>query len=78
MDSGDFIEQDQAENLANFRYGLEAVEGVGLMWSGGLHYRQLQIAQQPVVIINQGQVDCDALLHGGVRKRSATPGRLAL
>jgi len=46
--------------------------------SGGLHERQLQSARQTVVIVNQGQVDCNALLHGGIRKPLDNPRAMSL
>jgi hypothetical protein len=39
----DFIEQHEAENLANTGYGLQQIQGVGIVMLGGFEERELQV-----------------------------------
>jgi hypothetical protein len=45
----DFVEQHEAEELADPGHGLQQIEGVGLMAFGGLDDREFYAAQQLVV-----------------------------
>jgi hypothetical protein len=46
------------------------------MLLGGLPNGQLQIPQQLVIIVNQSEINCDALLHGGLRKPLSHPSAI--
>jgi hypothetical protein len=72
------VEQHPTHNLANAGDGLQPVERLRIRLLGCLDDRQLAIVQQPIVGVNEGQVDVDTLLHGGIRApfRHAIPIRL--
>lgn len=62
------VEQYQTQELANTWYRAQPIEGVGLVLVGGVDNVELQVAEQVVVVIDQREVDCDALLHGRIGK----------
>lgn len=68
VDGVDVVEQYKTENLADAWDGLPQRQGVGVMRLGGFADGQFHVAAQLVVVVNQGQVDCDTLLHGGCGK----------
>jgi hypothetical protein len=68
VDVVDFVEQYETENLADAWYGLQQIQGVGVMLFGGFEDGQFHVAEQLVVVVNQGKVDFDTLLHGGLGK----------
>ena len=63
-----FIQEHETEDLANARDSLEQVQGVGIMLLGRRDNGQFQIPQQLIIIVDQGEVDFDTLLHGGIRE----------
>jgi hypothetical protein len=64
----DFVEPHEAENLANARYGLQQVQGVGIRLLRGLDDGEFQITEQLIIKGDQDQVDLDILLHRGIGK----------
>ena len=64
----DFLQQHATADLAHAGNGLEPIEGVGIGLLGRRDTRQRQSPQQIILVPNQGQVDFDALLDGGLRK----------
>ena len=77
VDVVDFIEQHEAEDLAD----------PGTVWSRdrfgrhvlrGFQNREFQVSEQRIIIGNQRQVDFDSLMHGRVGKAFSDPSRLAL
>jgi hypothetical protein len=72
------IQEHETENLANARDGLEQVQGVGIMLFGRGDNGQFQVPQQLVIIVNQGEVDLDAFLDGGIGKPLGDPSAIRL
>ena len=62
------LEQHEAEELAETRNRLPQIQRVSVMVCGRLDAREFDIAPQLVLRGAQGQVDLDALLHGGIDK----------
>jgi hypothetical protein len=68
VDVVDFVEQDETEKLADAWDGVPQLQGVGVLLFGGVEDGQFHVAAPRVVGVNQGKVDCDTLLHGGLGK----------
>jgi hypothetical protein len=64
VDVMDFIEQHEAEDVANARDGLQQVEGIGIMLLGGFEDREFEVLEQGILIGDQVQIDRDGFLHG--------------
>jgi len=60
------IQQHETKDLADTRNCLEHVQGVGIMLRGRLHNGQLQVPQQLVLIVEEGEVHRDAFVDGGI------------
>jgi hypothetical protein len=69
------IQQHQTPHLADTGDGLPPVQGLGLVLLRRVDDGQFHIAEQPIVAVNQGEVDLDALLDGGLKEpfRHAVP-----
>ena len=61
-----FVAPHEAAARAHTGPGLPQLEGGGSMGGGRLDDRAFSVAQQWVVRGDQGQVDCDALVYGGI------------
>jgi hypothetical protein len=72
------IEQDQTQNLADAGDRLQAIKGLRMVLLGRLDDAPLAIAEQLNIVVNQGEVDGDTLLHCGIREplRHTAPVRL--
>jgi hypothetical protein len=72
------LEQDQTQTLAEAGDGWPAIKGLRMVLLGRLDEAPLDIAAQLIIVVNQGEVDFDTLLHGGSREplRHPVPGRL--
>jgi hypothetical protein len=72
------VEPHQTQNLADAGDGLPPVEGLCLVLLGRLDKSQLHVVEQLIVGVNQGEIDFDMLLHGGIKApfRHAIPIRL--
>jgi len=57
------IEQDQTQNFANAGNRLEPVEGLCLVLLCCPEDGQRDIAQQPIIVVKQRQIDCKTFLH---------------
>lgn len=66
VDGVDFVEPYETENLAAAWDGVPQIQGVGIMLCGGFEDGQFHVAEPLVVVVNQGKVDCDPLVHGGL------------
>ena len=64
----DFVEPYETENLADAWDGVKQIQGVGVMLCGGFEDGQFHVTEPLVVVVNQGKVDFDTLLHGGLGK----------
>jgi hypothetical protein len=62
----DFVAQHEAEAFPNARHGLPQVQGVGIVWLGGLDAGALQITEPRIIRGDEGQVDLDVLLPRGL------------
>jgi hypothetical protein len=74
----DLIEEHQRQDLADPGHGAQAGEGVDVVDLGGAGEVQVEVGQEPVIVVEQREVRLDALADRGVGKRSATSVRLAL
>src|SRR5688572_112834 len=74
----DFVEDREGEHLANTRYRPEPMEGIGIVAFRLPDDRQFEIRDQRLVVIDEGEVDLNALLDARSAKCSTTPARLAL
>jgi hypothetical protein len=72
------IEQDHTQHLAEAGNGLSAITGLRLVLLGRLDNGQRDIAEPLIIVVHQSEVDCDTLLHGGIRApfRHPVPVRL--
>jgi hypothetical protein len=61
------IQQHQTQNRADAGDGWPPVKGVGIVLLRRLDDRQCNIAEQPIVVVNQGEVDLDTLLDCGIK-----------
>jgi hypothetical protein len=62
------VEQEQTQNFANAGNRLEPVEGLGIVLLCCPEDRQLDVAQQPIIVVNQRKIDFDAFLYRGIRE----------
>jgi len=62
------LQEHETEDLAKARDSLKHVQRIGIMRLGRRDHGQLQIPQPLVIIVDQSEVDCDALRHGGIRQ----------
>ncbi len=72
------IQEPETEDLANARDRLEQVQRVGIMLLGHGDNGQLQVPQQLVIIVDQGEVHRDAFLDRGSGKALGDPGAVGL
>ena len=56
------IEQHHTQNRADAGDGLPPVQGLGIVLLRRLDDRQFSLAAQPIIMVNQGKVDRNALL----------------
>ena len=66
VDIVDLVEEHQGQDLADPRHRAQPVIGVDVMHLGGLSQVQLQLPEQPIVVVDQCQVALDALAHRGI------------
>src|SRR3990172_1719307 len=66
MDVVDLVEDRERQDLADTGDGAEAMEGVGIVTLGGADDVELERGDEPVVVVEQGEIDRDALAYGGV------------
>ena len=66
LDIMHLVEPHEAEDLAKTGHGVHQISGVGSMVCGRLDHREFAVAQPLVVISDQGPVDFDALVSGGI------------
>ena len=59
VDSMDGLEQDHTQNRADARDGLQALEGLPIVLLGRLDERPREVAEQPIIIVKQGEIDFD-------------------
>jgi hypothetical protein len=64
----DFVEQYEAEDFSNTRDGLQQVQGVGLVFLGGLDDGEFQITEELIIRGDEGSVALDVLLHSSIVK----------
>jgi hypothetical protein len=64
----DFIQQHQTQNLTDARNGAQLVERIGIVLLGRFENGQFHIAEQAVVVVNEREIDFDALLHRRIGK----------
>ena len=72
------IQEHETEDLANARDRLEQVQGVGIMLFGRGDNGQLQVPQQLILIVDQGEVHLDVFLDGGIGKPLGDPSAIRL
>jgi hypothetical protein len=72
------IERDHTHKLADAGNGLSALQGLRMVLLGRVDNGPRDIAAPLIIVVNQGEVDCDTLLHGGIREpfRHPVPVRL--
>lgn len=72
------LAQDHTPNLADAGDRWQAIQGLRRVRLGCLDEAHLAIAAQLIIVVNQGEVDVDMLLHGGIRApfRHTVPLRL--
>ena len=61
----DCIENDQSQNLANARYGVEPGERLDVMRFGTPGNLQFHLAEQFVIVIDEGDLNFYRLAHAG-------------
>ena len=69
----DVIEQHEAQDVSNTRYGLQQVEGVGIVLLGRFEEIEFEVFEQLILVGDQSQIDLDGLLHGGIVKALGHP-----
>lgn len=69
----DFIEQYEAENLADTGDCVQQVESRGIVVLGGCEDRECEVPEQLVVIGDEGEGDRDGLLDGRSVKALSDP-----
>ena len=74
----DFIEQHEAEDLADARHRLQQIQGVGVMVLGGFDDAEFDVTQQRIVVGDEGEIDFNAFLHRWICKALGNASRLAL
>ena len=62
------VEQPYTQNFADAGDGLQSVEGLRMVLRGRPDDGQLDVAEQPIIVVNQGEVDFDPVLHGRIRE----------
>jgi hypothetical protein len=72
------VENRQGEHLANTRYRPEPMERIGIVTFRLADDGQFEIRDQRIVVIDEGEVDLDALLDARVGEMLHHPCRLAL
>jgi hypothetical protein len=64
----DLRQNDQRENLANPRHGWEPRKRLHVLRFGTPGNKQCHLAEQLVIVINEGNGDFNGLAHAGLRK----------
>jgi hypothetical protein len=64
----DLVKDRERQDLPDARDRAEPVEGIGVVALGLAHDGELALREELVVALEQGDVDGDALLYGGVRE----------
>jgi hypothetical protein len=67
-DSVDFIEYDESEDFADAWYGVQQVQGIGVVGFGAAHDVGLELGELLVVDIDERDIERDAFAHAGVGK----------
>jgi hypothetical protein len=60
----DVIKEHPAQDVSHTGYGLQPVEGVGLVRLSGFEEIEVEVLEPLILVGDQGQVDLDSLLHG--------------
>jgi hypothetical protein len=68
MDMMAFIEQHQASDRTNAWHRWPSLQRLWIMRPRGGHDMPLEIPDEPIVIVDQGQIDVDVFLHRGIGK----------
>ena len=74
----DFIEQHEAQDFSNTGYGLQQVEGVGIVLLSRFEDIEFEVLEQLILVGDQSQIDFDGLLHGGIVKAFGHPVSVGL
>jgi len=69
----DFIEQHQAEDWANARHRPQAFERLWVMLPRSTHDMVLEVPDEPIIILDQGQLDFDVFLLCWIGKALGAP-----
>ena len=78
IDVVDLVEDHQSQDLADARHRAQAGEGVDVMDLGGLGDVELDLIEEPIVVIDQRQVHRHGLPHAGVGKPVGHPRAVRL
>ena len=74
LDVVDLVEDCQGEDLADAREGAEPVEGGGVVLTRVAGDVQLEVSDDPIVGVDEGEVGLDALADGGVGEGGGDAG----
>ena len=56
LDVVDLVQKHEAQDLADPRHGAEAGEGVDIVHLGGAGEVQLEVGEEPIIVVEQGHV----------------------
>ena len=73
LDIMHLVEQHEAEDRADTRDRLPQIQRVGVMMRGGCDDGQFQVTQQRIVGGDQGEIDCNAFVHGRIGTALSDP-----
>ena len=69
----DFVEQHEAEDLADTRDRLQQIQGVGVMVLGRFDEAEFDIAQQIIIGVDEGEIDFNTFLYRRISKTLGDP-----
>jgi hypothetical protein len=78
VDVMDLVEEHQRQDLADPRHRAQPIEGVYIVHLGGFAQVQLELTEESIVLVDQGQVRLDALTDLGVAKPLGQPPAVAV
>src|SRR5882672_212990 len=58
-----FIEEYEAEDLADARHRLEQIQGLGVMVLGGFDDGEFDVTQEFIIVGDEREIDFDTFLH---------------
>ena len=73
IDVIDFVEQHEAENLADAGYGVPQIPSVSVMMFGGFDDGEFHVTKQILIVTDACQIDFNTFLHGGVGQALGNP-----